>query len=890
MRKKMYKVKKRWVVASIAIAGILGHSNMAAADTDSINTQPMTDANATEVKAMDASSRIPDEVLSLDEEATFEAVSASTAAISESKPAVSAPAPVTETRPAPSVVGQPIPDELVSTSKPSETKPVDHQPSNPVSQPVVSTPVAKPVSTTPAEKPVEAKPTSPAQTLLPSSGSYTFKKRTGVKNEAKLSSPDLATYEMGQRVNYDRTVTSEGYQWLSYISYSGVRRYVPALKLQEMAKPVASQPVSTAKPTATKPADHQPTTPVAQPVVSTPAAKPVSTSPVVKPADTKPALPSQTLLPSSGSYTFKERTGVKNEAKLSSPDLATYEVGQRVNYDRTVTSEGYQWLSYISYSGTRRYVPALKLQEMVKPVEAKPVSSQTAASKPVSTAKPTATKPADKQPTTPVAQPVVSTPAVKPVASQPAASKPVSTAKPSETKPADKQPTTPVTQPVVSTPAVKPVSATPAEKPVETKPTTPVAQPVVSTPAAKPVSTTPAVKPADTKPVSSSQTLLPSSGSYTFKERTGVKNEAKLSSPDLATYEVGQRVNYDRTVTSEGYQWLSYISYSGTRRYIPALKLQEMATPSEAQPISKPVSNQPAPSQPVPTTKPSETKPAVKPADTKPVSSSQTLLPSSGSYTFKERTGVKNEAKLSSPDLTTYEVGQRVNYDRTVTSEGYQWLSYISYSGARRYVPALKLQEAAKPSESQPVSKPATVAKPAESKPVATTPYYSQRDGRWAGRVYGIGNMDQLGCVPTALAMVFSSVTGKAVLPTEVADYLYHQTNEFNKVNYGTTSRGIIKAAENWNVTANALHSTGMIANALAAGHHVLGAVGTSVFASYPITHELVFQGYSNGKTYVRDPYNARNNGWYSLDYLFTHRSFDPIDNTEGTPFFVIKK
>ena len=41
--------------------------------------------------------------------------------------------------------------------------------------------------------------------------------------------------------------------------------------------------------------------------------------------------------------------------------------------------------------------------------------------------------------------------------------------------------------------------------------------------------------------------------------------------------------------------------------------------------------------------------------------------------------------------------------------------------------------------------------------------------------------------------------------------------------------------------------------------------------------------------TYVMDPYNASNNGYYSVDYLFRVRSLDPTDNTEGSPFMTIR-
>ncbi|QLB52983.1 YSIRK-type signal peptide-containing protein [Streptococcus sanguinis] len=174
-------------------------------------------------------------------------------------------------------------------------------------------------------------------------------------------------------------------------------------------------------------------------------------------------------------------------------------------------------------------------------------------------------------------------------------------------------------------------------------------------------------------------------------------------------------------------------------------------------------------------------------------------------------------------------------------------------------------------------------------KAVYNTPYYSQRDGRWGGRKYGPYSMDATGCVPTTLAMVISGITGAEVLPTTVADYLYNYTNEFNKDGFGTSSRGIVRAAQHWDLTTETLFTASAVKEVLSQGHHVLGAVGTSIFAHYPVTHELVLKGYDNGKTYVRDPYNAANNGWYPVDYLFGVKSVDPTDNTEGSPFIAIK-
>ncbi|NQL66107.1 YSIRK-type signal peptide-containing protein [Streptococcus suis] len=165
-----------------------------------------------------------------------------------------------------------------------------------------------------------------------------------------------------------------------------------------------------------------------------------------------------------------------------------------------------------------------------------------------------------------------------------------------------------------------------------------------------PVSTTP------TKPASSTTNLAPS-GTYTFTAQTAIKAEAKIASPTLANYQAGQSVNYDRVLEADGYQWISYLSFAGNRRYIPIKKLTTTATTT--------------------------TTPTPKPAPTSP---STPALPSSGTYTFKNRLAIRNQASLSASILAYYNVGQSVNYDRIVQAEGKQWLSYLSYSGARRYI------------------------------------------------------------------------------------------------------------------------------------------------------------------------------------------------------------
>ena len=326
-----------------------------------------------------------------------------------------------------------------------------------------------------SSKPAESKSATTGAINLPATGTYTFTGRASIKAEAKVSSPELAYYDKGMSVNYDKVLTADGHQWLSYVTASGARRYVD---------------IATVKATETKP----------------------EVKPVAKPAD-KPNLPE------SGTYTFTGRASIKAEAKVSSPELAYYDKGMSVNYDKVLTADGRQWLSYVTSSGARRYVDIAAVKEEAKP-EVKPVA-----------------KPADKP-------------------------------------------------------------------------------------------------------------SLPESGTYTFTGRASIKAEAKVSSPELAYYDKGMTANYDKVLTADGRQWLSYVTTSGARRYVD-----------------------------IAAAKPEASQPAAKPS-----------LPESGRYSFTGRASIKAEAKVSSPELAYYDKGMSVNYDKVLTADGHTWLSYMTVSGARRYV------------------------------------------------------------------------------------------------------------------------------------------------------------------------------------------------------------
>ena len=437
-----------------------------------------------------------------------------------------------------------------------------------------------------SSKPAESKPATTGAINLPATGTYTFTGRASIKAEAKVSSPELAYYDKGMTVNYDKVLTADGHQWLSYMTASGARRYVD---------------IATVKATETKP----------------------EVKPVAKPAD-KPSLPE------SGTYTFTGRASIKAEAKVSSPELAYYDKGMTVNYDKVLTADGHQWLSYMTASGARRYVDIATVKATETKPEVKPVA-----------------KPADK-PSLPESGTYTFTGRASIKAEAKVSSPELAYYDKGMSVNYDKVLTADGHQ------WLSYVTASGARRYVDIA----TVKATETKPEAKPVD-----KPAD-KP------SLPESGTYTFTGRASIKAEAKVSSPELAYYDKGMSVNYDKVLTADGHQWLSYVTASGARRYVDIATVKATETKPEAKPVDKP---------------------ADKPS-----------LPESGTYTFTGRASIKAEAKVSSPELAYYDKGMTVNYDKVLTADGHTWLSYMTASGARRYVDIA----AAKAEASQPTAKP----------------------------------------------------------------------------------------------------------------------------------------------------------------------------------------
>ena len=496
---------------------------------------------------------------------------------------------------------------------------------------------------------------------FPDSGTYTFKERTGIKAEPRVASPELAYYVAGMSVNYDKIVSGDGYQWLSYLSYNGNRRYVAVAKLaQQESKPSGtinienlsnlgfdvhitnvsggdkaiqsvSVPVWTAKDgqddLVWHQADRQSDGSYKVRInVSDHKAEAgeyivhlyyVQDGKMVGIGGTSTTVPVQNAtrhnLPASGSYTFTARTGIKAEPRVASPELAYYDAGMSVNYDKIVSGDGYEWLSYLSYNGNRRYVAVAKLaQQESKPSGTINIENLSNLGFDVHI---TNVSGGDK--------------AIQSV------SVPVWTAKDGQDDlvwhQADRQ----------SDGSYK-VRINVSDHKAE------AGEYIVHLYYVQDGKMVGIGGTSTTVPVqNATRHNLPASGSYTFTARTGIKTQPLVANPDVSYYDAGMSVNYDKVVNNDGYTWLSYLSYSGHRFYVA------IAPTSVTKPVEQPV---------------------------------QPSTPSSGTYTFKERSSIKAEPSVASPELAYYDTGMSVNYDRLVTADGHTWLSYVSHGGNRRYI------------------------------------------------------------------------------------------------------------------------------------------------------------------------------------------------------------
>ncbi|MGY5270129.1 SH3 domain-containing protein [Lactiplantibacillus plantarum] len=135
-------------------------------------------------------------------------------------------------------------------------------------------------------------------------------------------------------------------------------------------------------------------------------------------------------------------------------------------------------------------------------------------------------------------------------------------------------------------------------------------------------------------------------GTYKFAKTTAIKSSASDAASTVGTYYKGNTVNYNAKVTTNGQTWLRYTSYSGAQHYVKVSGGAATTTSSSA---------------------------------------SKTTA-AAGTYTFKTTTNIRTAASLNASVVGQYYAGESVYYIGTVSADGYQWLKYLSNSGAYHYV------------------------------------------------------------------------------------------------------------------------------------------------------------------------------------------------------------
>ena len=170
--------------------------------------------------------------------------------------------------------------------------------------------------------------------------------------------------------------------------------------------------------------------------------------------------------------------------------------------------------------------------------------------------------------------------------------------------------------------------------------------------------------------------------------------------------------------------------------------------------------------------------------------------------------------------------------------------------------------------------------------------YYNQKDSKWTNKKYGIKKFGPTGCAPTSMAMAFTSIKEKTILPTDVGDYLYNHTDQFNKKSAGTSGKAIIYATKNYGVNQTPIKTKDNLIKELSSGKIVFAAMGNGKFGTAKWNHAIVVYNYNeeNNKTYAMDPLNKDNNGWISVNTIWNEQSNDSDDISGGAALYALSE
>ena len=149
--------------------------------------------------------------------------------------------------------------------------------------------------------------------------------------------------------------------------------------------------------------------------------------------------------------------------------------------------------------------------------------------------------------------------------------------------------------------------------------------------------------------VGNSQSSVSTGGTHYFKTKAAIKNQPLASATTIDYYYAGDNVHYDQILEKDGYKWLSYTAYNGSRRYVQLEAVNTNALDSQVLTDSR-------------------------------------ISSTGGTHFFKVKAAIKNQPLASATTVDYYYPGENVHYDQILEKDGYKWLSYTSYNGSRRYV------------------------------------------------------------------------------------------------------------------------------------------------------------------------------------------------------------
>lgn len=160
-------------------------------------------------------------------------------------------------------------------------------------------------------------------------------------------------------------------------------------------------------------------------------------------------------------------------------------------------------------------------------------------------------------------------------------------------------------------------------------------------------------------------------GKATFNANTNIRDDASVNANITGSYKKGESVFYDSVYEGDGYNWLSYISYQGTRRFAAYKKVN--GTPWVSFGGQAP-----------------QTKPQAKPKVVRNTNK-KFIKYENWHATFLADTNIRADASTKSKIVGMYKSGQTVYYDQVYEADGYRWISWIGGSGNRRYAAIRKL-------------------------------------------------------------------------------------------------------------------------------------------------------------------------------------------------------